>query len=150
MAGHRQCQGTNLVGEPCRSPFVGEDGWCDAHRPGNGDLMHQRARRGAYARSAKDRNAPQVLDDRELPDLNAHADVKAWLGVLAEATALGRISEGRATTIRQILDTWLKAEAEAVAAHEIEALSERSEALEAGKQAALRSISGSCTGVTGS
>ena len=139
--GTRRCQGTNQAGEPCRSPFVGEDYWCDAHRPGNEDLMHKRATRGAYAANAARRDpTPPVLDDRELPGLETHGDVKAWLGVLAEAVALGRIGEGRATTIRQILDTWLKAEAEAVAAHEIEALSERIEALEAGKQAALRSI----------
>ena len=42
----RKCQGTNARGEPCHNPAVGPDGWCDAHRPGNGGEMRRRGLRG--------------------------------------------------------------------------------------------------------
>jgi hypothetical protein len=47
-----RCKGTNSAGQPCRSPVVGDDGWCPAHRPGAD--MRERGRRGGKA-SAKAR-----------------------------------------------------------------------------------------------
>lgn len=33
MTERRRCLGTTLSGEPCRSAFVGETGYCNAHEP---------------------------------------------------------------------------------------------------------------------
>lgn len=71
MTERRQCRGTNSEGEPCQSDFVGEDGWCDAHRPGEEDVMAERGRTGAEVSAAVRRHQDQLLPDKlsELTDL---------------------------------------------------------------------------------
>ena len=47
----RRCAGLNVAGQPCAKigQLVGEDGYCDTHRPGSEGLMRELASKGGEA-----------------------------------------------------------------------------------------------------
>lgn len=111
MAEERTCKATRDDGEPCQSPFVGDDGYCEAHHPGNRELLRERARRGGLARSL-DRSGPEGLDENELPPLEDPTDVKAWLRLVNTAVATGRLGNSEGNTLIRGLRAHLRAHKE--------------------------------------
>lgn len=129
MADRDTCRGTTQSGEACESPFVGPDGWCDAHRPGNEDLMRERARRGGLAR-ALNHSGPEGLDEDDLPPLEGPSDVKAWLRMVSIAVATGRLGSSEGNTLIRGLKAHLRAHKEEADEERLQALEEKIAELE--------------------
>ena len=111
MANRERCAGLKLDGEPCSSPFVGEDGFCDAHSPSRGgrDEMQRRGLRGALA-SRKSVG----LDPDEIEELETHADVRRRLDLICRAVLMGRLRDGQAQAAIRACEAWLRARGEEV------------------------------------
>jgi len=109
MANRERCAGLKLDGEPCSSPFVGEDGFCDAHSPSRGgrDEMQRRGLRGALA-SRKSVG----LDPDEIEELETHADVRRRLDLICRAVLMGRLRDGQAQAAIRACEAWLRARGE--------------------------------------
>ena len=117
VTARRTCGGTNAHGEPCRSPIVGLDGFCPAHRPGGEAEMRRRALRGGIA-SQRGRG----LDPHELPPLATHNDAMRWLDILGRAVSCHRLSDRSAQAAIKAVDVWLKAHGESVVAKDVDEL----------------------------
>ena len=104
MPGRKQCAGTNAQGEPCGSPFVGDDGFCDAHRAGGISEMRRRAIRGALASRAS-----KGLDASDLPPLEDPRSAETWLEAIGRAVATGRLGKGEADAATRAVRCWLQA-----------------------------------------
>ena len=118
----RRCAGTNARGEACRSPMVGEDGYCAAHRDGGSATMAERGRKGAE--SLKKHWRGQVLAETDLPPLRTPVDAEQWLEVVGRAVATGRLSHNQGRTIATTVREWLKAHEAGKVSRKIEDLSE--------------------------
>lgn len=103
MTENRRCDGTKADGSPCgaSSRLVGDDGFCDAYRPGGREEMAERGRRGGYV-SPSPRKAP--LD---LPPLVNPEAAQAWAENLARGVADGAVSASKGNTLNRLLKTWL-------------------------------------------
>lgn len=105
------CKGITANGEPCRSHIVGDDGYCDAHRPGIGsDIMRSRGKKGGYATQARARHMEGISPD-ELPPLNSHEACQVWVEIIGRGVACGRIDPATANAARGAVDSWLRAHA---------------------------------------
>lgn len=101
----RKCAGMKSDGSPCGAPanLIGEDGFCDAHRPGGREELRERGRRGGYV-STSPRKA-----DVDLPELRAPEDVAIASERIAQAVADGSLSASKANALRRLLQTWMEA-----------------------------------------
>jgi hypothetical protein len=73
----RKCKGTNTMGQPCRAPTVGGDGWCSAHRPGAVNRMSELGKLGGKASVKAKQDKERHARDR----LRRHVDrnfEKVW------------------------------------------------------------------------
>lgn len=135
MSDRDTCQGTKENGEPCPSPFVNENGYCDAHDPDTPeDEMAERGRRGAEVSNARRRHQDQLLPD-ELPELRSHDDAKIWLEVLGRAVATGRIERDEADPAIRAVREWVQAHEGGLVGEKLEVLQEKVEELEAKRAA---------------
>lgn len=116
------CRGTRDDGNPCESPFVGEDGFCTAHRPGGREELVERGRRGAKATARKLRGSALTADD--LPPLRNHAAAETWTDRIGRAAAIGHLSPNAANAALRAVREWREA-------HEAGRVSERLEELTA-------------------
>lgn len=109
MTAPEGCKGVNADGEPCRSPpqFVGEDGYCKAHRPGGQEEMKRLAYLGGAASKAK--REPPKLEEDVLPPLEGHASAKAWLEIIGRAVLMGRIERDQADPANWAVREWIAA-----------------------------------------
>lgn len=101
------CQGTNADGEPCRSPVVGEDGFCPAHRPGGREEMRERARKGAEATARKLRG--KALSPDDLPPLTSHEAAETWTDRIGRAAATGTLGANAANAALRAVREWREA-----------------------------------------
>lgn len=132
VATRRACTGTNTAGQPCQSPIVGRDGYCDAHRPGGEAEMKRRALKGAIkAQLAKG------LKPRELGPLKSHADAERWLRIVGEAVATGRLGHQEGRTTVSAVREWVKAHTDGAMAQQLEALREQLEEVKKRKLTAI-------------
>ena len=121
----RRCRGTNAAGDPCRSPVVGADGWCAAHRPGGAAEMRRRGLRGALAsRSGKG------LDTSDLPPLTSPQAAERWAETIARAVAERRLTHNEGRAIASLLREWRASHEAGAMSDRIAELSEKLEALE--------------------
>jgi len=112
MAERETCAGVRAAdGEACESPFVGEDGFCDAHSPTRGgrEEMQRRGLMGALA-SRK----PGGLDPDEIGKLETHADVRRRLDLICRAVLVGRLRDGQAQAAIRACEAWIRARGEEV------------------------------------
>jgi len=111
MANRERCAGRRADGEACESPFVGQDGYCDAHSPTRGgrDEMQRRGLMGALA-SRK----PGGLDPDEIEELETHADVRQRLDLICRAVLTGRLRDGQAQAAIRACEAWIRARGEEV------------------------------------
>lgn len=130
MTPAKRCSGTNESGEPCGVPpsFVGEDGFCPAHREGGREKMKELAQRGAQASKAN--REPSGLDPEELGPLEGHADAKKRLDLICRAVLTGRISDRRAQAAIRAVSEWVKAHEGELTALVVEDLQEEVERLQ--------------------
>ena len=119
VTARRTCGGTNAQGEPCRSPIVGLDGFCPAHRSGGEAEMRRRALRGGIA-SLRGKG----LDPAELPPLRTHQDAAHWLEAIGRAVATGRLADRSATAAVRAVEAWGKAHSEGAVTADVEELRE--------------------------
>lgn len=103
----RTCRGTTDSGQPCQSPLVGKDGWCDAHRPGGREEMKRRGRKGGEAKANG-----TGLARGDLGPLETSADAERWCQVIALAVAEGTISTGRGNALRKCVKEFRQARAD--------------------------------------
>lgn len=105
----RSCKGTKSDGSPCGAPanLIGEDGWCDAHRPGGREELQRRGRRGGYVATN-----PRTKAGMDLPPLNSIEAATQWAEQIALAVAEDRLSASRGNTLNRVLKTWISAYAE--------------------------------------
>ena len=113
----KQCAGVNATGEPCRSPIVGKDGFCPAHRPGGEERMRRLALKGAMASRATSGLASDTLGP-----LANHQDAKRWLEEIGRAVVTGRLKDRDAGAGIRAVEAWLKAEGERVTMQVVEEL----------------------------
>jgi hypothetical protein len=121
VAQRETCKATRDDGEPCRSPFVGEDGYCDAHRPGGREVVRERARRGGYARGQQ---GPPGLEAEELPALEDHRDAKLWLERIGRAVCTGRLGDSQANAAIRAVSEWVRAHEGELTAYVVEDLAD--------------------------
>lgn len=72
----RRCKATNAMGQPCRSPTVGGDGYCSAHRDG-GARMVELGRLGGKASVKAKQDKERHARDRLRRHVDRHFD-KVW------------------------------------------------------------------------
>ena len=101
--GRKHCAGLNVKGEPCESPFVGKEGFCNAHGPGGQERMKRLAQKGGI----KSRQ-PSGLDPNELGPLETHENAQAWLETLGRAVACGRLSDRQAQAAIRAVGEWVR------------------------------------------
>lgn len=131
----RQCRGTNSEGQPCGAPpaVVGDDGWCDAHRPGSGrSEMSKRGQRGGLAATA--RNRSPGLDPDDLPPLDSYEAAKVWCERVGRAVATGRLGRSEGNTILKAVRAWNSSEEHRAAAEALEELERRARLAEEGSR----------------
>ena len=111
MANRERCAGRRADGEACKSPFVGEDGFCDAHSASRGgrDEMRRRGMAGAWA-SRKSSG----LDPNEIETLETHADVRRRLDLICQAVLTGRLRDGQAQAAIRACEAWIRTRGEEV------------------------------------
>lgn len=102
------CRGTRDDGEPCRSPFVVEDGFCPAHAPGGREEQRRRGSIGGEVTRRRYRSM-EKLTDADLPPLEGREDARAWLRVTARAVATGRLSAREGEVLRETVREFLRA-----------------------------------------
>lgn len=122
----RTCNGTNDAGDPCGAPpaVVGDDGWCDAHRPGSGKSeMSKRGQRGGLAATAKNRSPG--LDPDDLPPLDSPEAAKQWAEIVGRNVASGRLGRSEGNTILKAISRWLSAEEHREAKEALEEMKRR-------------------------
>jgi hypothetical protein len=78
----RRYKGTNSMGQPCRAPMVGDDGWCSAHRPGAN--MAELGRRGGQASVKAREKTEQHARDRLRRKVDRNFD-RVWAAFEAGA-----------------------------------------------------------------
>lgn len=113
VSGERSCRGTNATGDPCGAPsrFVGDDGWCPPHRPGNREALREAGRKGTAAHhgnGARDSPEPEGLDPEALPPLRDHADAKKRLDLIGRAVLTGRIGDKVAHAATRAVREWIR------------------------------------------
>ncbi len=123
----RACAGTNAAGRPCRSPVVGSDGFCPAHRPGGSSEMRRRALKGAIA----SRRAKGLAPD-ELPALDSPQAAERWLEEVGRAVSTGRLGHQEGRAIVGAVQQWLKAHEAGHVAERLEELAGRLDELRGG------------------
>lgn len=102
MAERETCRATKENGDPCRSPFVNESGYCDAHDPDRDpEEMAERGRKGAEV--TKERREARAFDVDSLPEIRDAEDVRVWGEAVARAVARGAIGETRGNTLSRLL-----------------------------------------------
>lgn len=116
------CKATKDDGSPCESPFVGEDGYCSAHRPGGREEMRRRGKKGKASRRSGGRTK---FDPDELPPLNSHENVQLWHERIARAVAAGEIDNRVGNTIARHLKGWIEAEGERFTLKKVRELEEK-------------------------
>lgn len=132
MPQERSCKGTNTDGTPCGSPpsFVGDDGWCPSHRPGNREKLLEAARKGGRAKARKDRR--DGLQDDELPPLDSPQTAEKWLEAAGRAVATGRMSHNEGKAVARLIREWLRARDAGEVADRMEELEDKMAALKRG------------------
>ncbi len=91
MSSDTKCLGHRSDGEPCRSPVVGESGYCFAHDPERTEEAQRARRRGGYGSSAIQRTrnlAPASLRD-------VYTALEAAMGEVHD----GRLAPARASAM---------------------------------------------------
>lgn len=122
----RTCEGTKENGDPCESPFVGTDGFCDAHRAGGLEEVRRRAHRGGEVTKAM---FEASLHD--LPPLDSPENAQTWLHRIGRALALGKLSGSAGRAAIGAVRAWLRAYEAGEQASRIERLQEAVEELQA-------------------
>lgn len=120
MADRPVCGAEKDDSTPCQSPFIGDDGLCDAHRPGGREVMHERARRGGISRALQ--NGPPGLEAEELPPLESHGDAKRWLEVVGRAVCTGRLGDKETNAAIRAVSEWGRAHEGELTAYVVEDL----------------------------
>lgn len=101
------CRGTRDDGEPCRSPVVGPDGFCPAHRDGGRERVAEAARKGGEA-TARRHGGGGGLDPDDLPPLNTPDNAETWLEVTARAVSTGKIGHNEGRTVVRAVREWVR------------------------------------------
>lgn len=100
----RNCKGETDAGEPCESPFVGDDGYCPAHRPGGREKLREAGRKGGQAMAQ--RLSAAGLDPDDLPPLTSHDAAETWTDVVGRAAATGKLSSSAANAALRAVSIW--------------------------------------------
>lgn len=130
MAKLETCRGTKNNGEPCPSPFVNENRYCDTHDPETPeDEMAERGRRGAEVSNSRRRHQDELLPE-ELPEFESHEDAKLWLDTLGRAVATGRIERREADPAIRAVQAWVSTHEGALVEEKLAAQQERIAQLE--------------------
>lgn len=120
----RTCAGTTVGGERCRSPVVGLDNLCDAHRTGGLEVVRRRATAGG--KMTGQLYAAGLYD---LPALTSPEAAQQWLERTGRAVALKKISGSGAGAIVSVVRQWLAAYEQGEAADRIARIEDRIEEL---------------------
>lgn len=116
----RTCNATKDDGSPCESPFVGEDGFCPAHRPGGREKLREAAKKGGEV--TRKRFKAKALGADELPALTSAQAAETWCDKVGRAVVTGRLSHNQAQAALRAVREWRES-------HESGRMSERFEAL---------------------
>ena len=128
-----QCKGTTAKGEPCASPFVGDDGYCAAHGPLGSARMAQRGLKGAEATHRKLKGAGVVsaeLAPAAPESMEDAADIASWA---IAAVITGQLDPRVSREVSNMLREYRAARKESDLDQRVRALEAKATAREAAK-----------------
>ncbi|MEX2281801.1 MAG: hypothetical protein WEE89_04915 [Gemmatimonadota bacterium] len=104
----RRCTGKNATGEPCEKPsrLVGDDGWCDTHRPGSTYMSDIGALGG---QATKEKFEAKGLNPGEMPDVTDTATALQAFNVVGRAHGERRLTDREADSHVKRIDATVKA-----------------------------------------
>lgn len=133
----RQCRDTNAAGEPCGSPFVGEDGYCAAHGPNGSARMSARGAKGAEA-TARKMAGKGTVKANEVPGgpPETMQDAAKWASWIPWAVTTGKLDAKLGDVAVRAIREFRAAHEKAALESEIKELRAKMEEMEAGSDGA--------------
>lgn len=116
----KTCGGTTKEGNPCRSPFVDDDGFCPAHRPDGSEEMARRGRKGGVLVHERREKSEKLAD--QLPALDSYESAEEWSWRVALGVVRGDIGTKEANAISRALRIFLEARGEKLTTEVVEDL----------------------------
>lgn len=105
----RACRGVTTAGVPCNAPphWVGEDGYCHAHREGGLERQRALSAKGGEANRARILGAGFAHE--ELPPLVTIEDAKAALDAIRSAILTRKVTHNEGGAAARAVAEWVKA-----------------------------------------